>query len=115
MVINCRGLNVIWRNILQLLRFVIPRATITDYILFFGPTSEDLALNTLVNTILSITRWNIWKRRCTKKFDDKLKPIDSCLKTAFREIGEHLDILIKNPKYSVQERLLKGEIPIDTG
>ena len=98
MLIGCQGLNIIWARILSILRCVFPGLVLSCDILFFGIASGDTNMNTVVNTILSLTRWNIWKRRCTYKFDSKLKPLDVCLRHTLRAIVDHSKILAKDRK-----------------
>ena len=91
-------------------RKIIPEILITDVELFFGLMSEDKYKNTVVNSILSLTRWNIWKRRCTNKYDGKLIPIKTCLDRVMRDIDIHISILEKRPQLQDLTRLVRQEI-----
>ena len=72
--------------------------------------TEDRTINTLVNTMLGITRWNIWKRRCTYRYDNKLKPVQCCLSTILKEILQHFNILEKQERFKAKASMLRDEM-----
>ena len=111
MLIGCQGLNVIWARIIPLIKIALPNILVTIDIFHFGLMSENKLMNTIVNTVLSIARWNIWKRRCTYKYDDKLISIESCLSIILKDIAQHLDILKKQNRFANEVSKIKDTIP----
>ena len=99
MVSKCQGINRVWALTTELIHKIVPNLVLTKEHMHFGLMSDDLEVNTLTNTILSITRWQIWKRRCTNKYDKKLIPIESCLSNIKSDVQEHMKILHKKSKY----------------
>ena len=110
MMIGCENLNIIWARILPLIRLTLPGTIVTLDIFYFGLMTEDRTINTLVNTMLGITRWNIWKRRCTYRYDNKLKPVQCCLSTILKEILQHFNILEKQERFKAKASRLRDEI-----
>ena len=96
---QCQGISVIWRAVTTILQTIIPDIEITKSLLHFGLMSDDRKINTVINTVVSITLWQIWKRRCKKRYDDILLPMEACLGIIKIEILEHLHILAKKKEF----------------
>ena len=51
--------------------------------------------NEVINMIISIVRWNIWKRRCDYKYDSTYTKTDSLICKIKNIIRQHIIILVK--------------------
>ena len=107
LLILCTGLNLVWDASTCLIRLILPNFILTKDIQLFGIHSQDEISNTIINTIVCITRWQIWKRRCMKKFSNKNIPIQNCISQIKSTILEHLQILEKKDKFVDKIILLK--------
>ena len=100
MAFLCRDIHKIWGDIFHILRLMKPDIIVSLDLICFGVTTEDTAINTIINSAISIARWQIWKRRCTNKYDQKLLPIDKCLSNIMQDIFEHKHILRKKQHHA---------------
>ena len=104
MIIQCQGLDRIWQKSTDTIKAIKPNFNLNRNALFFGNTTDEIEMNTLINTVLSITRFEIWKRRCTNKYAGKLVPIVSCENLIITKILEHLRIIQKNTRFTLLTR-----------
>ena len=51
-----------------------------------------------VNMIISISRWNIWKRRCTIRYENIFVDIEKSKNDIFQEIYNHCKMLKRTCK-----------------
>ena len=113
MISKCQGLNEIWEKIRNVLAITFPNIVLNNKVIFFGWTSDNNYNNTVVNTVVSIARWEIWKRRCKKRYDDKLITISSCQKRIHSGIREHLSILEKRNRDKLNKMVDTTNMAID--
>ena len=114
MVTHCNEIPRIWDKMYQIIQLVKPDFTFTGDIIYFGQTSDDPESNTVINTVISVARWHIWKRRCSNKYDNKLIPIDACLVNIMSNIFEHLTLLCKKPKFCEKTNTIRTWIKDQT-
>ena len=78
----------------QLLTFPF---TLTKFERIVGILIED-PVHEIINMILSITRWQIWKHRCKIKFECMVQNHNILIDTVLMNVSQHLRILCHNRK-----------------
>ena len=48
----------------------------------------------VINMILAITRWIIWKRRCVFKYDGRYVDINELERWIHQDVTEHIEVLL---------------------
>ena len=97
LLFRCNDLYQIWNFAVNKIKLVAININITQSIKLFGWLGGDEHRGVVVNTIILSSLWEIWKRRCSKKFENKDIPISICLKRIKNSIKEHFSILKKKP------------------
>ena len=87
-------------DVFKILEIILPGITVSLDIICFGAMTDNTIVNTIANSIISIARWQIWKRRCSNKYDNTLLPIDVCLSNVMRGIFDHMHILRKKQNHT---------------
>ena len=97
LLIDCEQVQNIWQQI-ECILSRIANATATNLIftrfnMMVGYLENGYRYE-LMNMVLSITRWIIWKRRCMKKYDKNMISLYEMELWIKREICDHVDILL---------------------
>ena len=99
LLIKCEETKTIWTHIEQMLCQISERKILVNMKLIFGGTlSQDDFTCEIIDLILSITRFMIWKRRNRMKYDNEKMDSLSCFKWTINEVKLHLDTLLKVKK-----------------
>ena len=64
----------------------------------------------IVNMILSVTRWIIWKRRCINRYENEYIDVKRLKIWICTEIIQHCQIVIKNQIYEDGIKMLITEV-----
>ena len=108
-LINCKQVNSVWKNIEVLIRQFIDTISLDRVIILGGLRQSENSNVSIINMILSITRWMIWKRRCTTKYENEEVTINELEEQIKNEIYCHTNILLKTSlfkKYPTLKHML---------
>lgn len=97
LLIDCEQVYKAWQEVEYTLRYI---ADVTET--YFEFTRFNMMVGYLksgyqyeiMNVILSITRWIIWKRRCIEKYEKSKISLYEMISWIKREIYGHIDILL---------------------
>ncbi len=97
-LLNCESLVEIWNRV----EVIVEKFDMDSDNVFFDKNSDVFCgilraniKSDLVNCLLSIIRWTIWKRRCTNKYENKLINVTALKKWINTEIYTHIQTLKK--------------------
>ena len=92
-LIACQDLQVIWSTIEGIINKSFKCTLMLTRLNKMGVFMEESSTTDLVNVVLSICRWEIWKRRCTYKYDSVLYNVHECLKVILDKLLIHMNLL----------------------
>ena len=95
LLIKCNGLNQIWEWIQTLINghFVNNRYTISEpEKLTTFPGYAKIQGQEIITTIISMGRYEIWKRRCKQRYGDQLKSINNTINNIRTKLRTHLQM-----------------------
>ena len=93
-IIDCQHVKGIWQNIETLISVILESDTeLTRFNIMAGYLIDGFNYG-IVNMMLSVARWLIWKRRCIFKYDGKYINIIGLEKWIQQEISEHINVLM---------------------
>jgi exonuclease III len=94
---DCDELHDIWFQIEQLIQSVIPDFAICNFYSLAGYMVDNCNSN-IINSILTISRWCLWKRRNLFKYESELITGINLWKWIKKELKKHIKCLLNNPK-----------------
>lgn len=103
---DCIGLNDFWEESQRLINTCIKKELKIDKFHKIGGYFVKTTSSTIINVILTICRWEIWKRRNTNHFEEKLIPMKNCIAITLIEINNHIDVLIKSQAINRRKEML---------
>ena len=105
LLFNCTKLKDIWKNINEKVKPVC-NYDIDRFVVMMGVHSKD-ANAVIINMIVSISRWIIWKRRNLFKFQNEFTNAKKLYEWIEHEINEHCKVLIKCKKVKKDQKVLR--------
>ena len=114
LLLKCQGIDVVWKYIENIImKFMKTKIILNEKIILGGILKESFECE-VVNLMLSIARYIIWKRRNRIKYEQNILNIDACIKWINYEVKLQIKILLKvkqivksKTKVEVLERLYK--------
>ena len=103
---ECDGIAKIWQEIQNIVSRVFDIHLTIDLLCVLAGVLKDDKECELVNVLLSITRWEIWKRRNTNKYDNMLIPIDVTIYRIKYQIKQHVQLISRKNSSLAIERIL---------
>ena len=94
LLLSCTGIQEIWKEIEKVVKLIHDDIELSTCIILTGFFKEQV-FGKLVNVIMSICRWNIWKRRNLYKYEKQSMSTDQCLKTIKIEVKTQLKLISK--------------------
>ena len=95
LLIECEGVSDIWDMVNNIaLEISENNVNSLNRFNFLAGFFVENKFTDIVNMILSITRFMIWKRRNSNKYEDKLIEITECKKLIVLEIRNHIEVLL---------------------
>ena len=85
LLISCTDIMVIWKQIEIIVKRVLETFKL-DNLSILGGYFEDCGEINQINAILSVTRWNIWKRRNVIKYENVNIPVEECLNVVVNDL-----------------------------
>lgn len=109
MLFECNGLFQIWESVERMINTTCNVQIDIDLfcVLSGFVYGTDTYNSKLVNVVISITRWEIWKRRNTGRYEDKLIPINSTIHKILQKIKYHARLLIRKHKSTAVQKLIE--------
>lgn len=100
LLFDCIEVNGIWSVIENMLNTIVDKHLALDkFTILVGIISNDKNdTDEILNMVLSISRWIIWKRRCLLRYDKKYLSIIQLINWVRQEIYMHIDILLQKCK-----------------
>ena len=95
LLVNCASISYVWTQVEQLIKNI--KGNDCEIMMFnkvFGYL-DDSVESEICNIILSITRWLIWKRRCTFKKELDFMPQVKLFEWIQNDFKSHLKVLLK--------------------
>lgn len=95
---DCIDVQTVWTNLENIIDYIFNmNKTLHKFDKIVGLLGEvQCEKDEVINMMLSIARWLIWKRRCLFKFDDNYINQPTLLIWIKNEIKEHVKILLKS-------------------
>ena len=104
--VKCPTYKTVWEYVISILKnFDIPQ--LDEFNIIAGFLHED-ALFDIVNTLLSMTRWIIWKRRCSSKFEKDYKETINIVFEFKYTMKKHFETVLQSN--IISDRYTKGKI-----
>ena len=94
LLIGCCKTNGIWYFVQSLFANIGIEWETNKFEIISGIQNDNIDSD-IMNMILSISRWIIWKRRCLNKYDDKFIGINELKKWIKSEVKHHIHDLLK--------------------
>ena len=93
LLISCTCVEKVWIGIENMISKIRQNYTLlSNFNKIFGFKDIDTEME-FCNTLLSITRWNIWKRRCIFRYENKYMSQDELLTWILDDYKQNLQIL----------------------
>ena len=94
LLIFCKDNDIVWTNIGNLIaKYLGKDFNISEKIILCGILEKSFESD-MINLILSITRYTIWKRRNRAKYENSVIGTTSCINWIVAEIKNHVKILL---------------------
>jgi hypothetical protein len=106
-LIDCKCVSEIWFNIEKLLAKVLKKTVIlTRFQMIVGFFNKEVIF-VIIDLILSIVRWLIWKRRCLQRYENEYMSTFVLNEWIRQELKQHLQVLLKgkHSKYKHMQTL----------
>ena len=100
----------VWKMIQSFIDEICDDVLIDRNVILSGVLKRD-DIHDIVNMVLSITRWIIWKRRCITKYENEYIDVIQLQIWICKELIEHCQV-IRNPKYAEIMKTLICKIKI---
>ena len=95
LIVTCVYLKDVWLFIEKcLMRFCKNINGLTTFMKIVG-FLEKVPLADEVNMVLAIVRWEIWKSRCKKKYDDGPEEHINLFRNILRNLKNHIKVLLQ--------------------
>ena len=91
----CKTVHPIWVFIKRVLTGIIDKDVfvLTKFNIIFGFVNND-AISDVMNMILGVARWEIWKRRCKFKYDNTMITSNMLMNIVKYKLEMHVDTLL---------------------
>ena len=97
LLIECEKVYAVWQKIESIIKeiaiFTGKEFVFTRFNMMVGYLKEGFEYD-IVNMVLSISRWIIWKRRCINRYDKRYIELQELEKWIKSEIVEHIEVLL---------------------
>ena len=87
-LIRCSHILDLWVRIEQIVYFLGETDYMTDFNKIIG-YMKDGKLHEVINMIISLSRWMIWRRRCINRYEGEYIDVESLVKWILHEIKDH--------------------------
>ena len=99
----CTNVCVIWTRIENVTSNFL-NVSLNGVVILTGVLDVNI-LGSITNMIISIARWNIWKRRNLNKFESRMLSVNELYEWVKKDIIGHIDTLMKCKKIMQQKML----------
>lgn len=108
LLVYCKEVVDVWKEMETVLKYIDDTINIDLYLKLCG-FFENGIYGDLINMIISVTRWILWKRRNRFKYENEYLNASKTTKDAKVELGNHVRTLLlcKNGPIVVQEMIKK--------
>ena len=103
---ECEGVVKIWEEIHNIVITAFNINLTIDLLCVLAGVLEDYKECKLINVLLSITRWEIWKRRNTNRYENVLIPIDVTMYRIKYQIKQHVNLISRKNRSLAMEIIL---------
>ena len=103
---ECEGVVKIWEEIQNIVITAFNINLTIDLLCVLAGVLEDYKECKLINVLLSITRWEIWKRRNTNRYENVLIPIDVTMYRIKYQIKQHVNLISRKNRSLAMEIIL---------
>ena len=108
MMYHCQGIRSMWTEIESLLCKVLHHDfSICLLNVLLGHFDDDQFLSDVVNVLISIARWEIWKRRNHIRYEKYDFPVKNLTSKVKNEIKRHLQMIQSNNGNTLIENILR--------
>ena len=90
----CKDIENFWSKLEETLEIIDMNLPITRFQQMVGVLNEGY-YNSIMNMILSMSRWEIWKRRCTYRYENRYLDEKCLTYVIFKRLVEHIQVLMK--------------------
>ena len=90
----CKDIENFWSKLEETLEIIDMNLPITRFQQMVGVLNEGY-YNSIMNMILSMSRWEIWKRRCTYRYENRYLDEKCLTYVIFKRLVEHIKVLMK--------------------
>jgi len=94
LLIFCKELHLLWRTIENIIVTFLEKDFKLSYKYIISGILERSFEDDLVNLIISVTRYIIWKRRNRAKYENTVMSIQTCIKWIIQELKNHIKTLL---------------------
>ena len=105
LIIKCSHISDVWVRIEQIVYFLGETEYMTDFNKIIGYMKGG-KLHEVINMILSLSRWIIWKRRCINRYEGEYIDVESLVKWILHEIKDHIQTIMKCKNFTEYKTLL---------
>ena len=104
-LIKCSHISDVWVRREQMAYFLGETDYMTDFNKIIG-YMKDGKLHEVIDMILSLSRWIIWKRRCINRYEGEYIDVESLVKWILHEIKNHIQTIMKCKNFTEYKTLL---------
>ncbi len=95
LLIHCSGLGQFWSKIENVIGCIIPSFHFCDFYILVGYFVDD-RLNDIVNVVIPICRWCIWRRRHNFKYENDTMSESEFFQWLKSELKQHFALIKKD-------------------